>query len=1069
MNWRAVVALVGRERPATILKAEIERTLQSHGGLVFVAGEAGIGKTALVGDVVGDAGARGALVANGTCWDSDGAPGYWPWVQVLRSLKQTAGEEVWAAVSRAAGSELSQLLGELGTQRAGQIAGDSFGLHDAVTTLLVTISRRTPLVVILDDLHWADAASVRLLEFVARHAWFERLLVIGTYRDVEVEAAGHPLGALLQPIVAKATSITLSGLDQDAVGVLLAQTAGREPSEVMVAEVHHRTGGNPFFVDQTAQLWHTSKSVEAIAPGVRDAVERRLGMLPDHVVDVLASASVLGPEVSRDVLAAVCCGVAGDLSEHLSVAVTARLVVPRDDGRIVFVHDLVRETLYQSMDDAEAHSRHAAVLRAFERTPELRSRVNAAELAHHAYLAVPEVPAREAVALLRAAADDAWGRLAVEEAHGHLGRAYALASQDHPQEWAVVALEYGWAKVHVGELTASHHIFLEVAGLARELGDSELLARAALKFRGAIWLVATPESARLATRLVDEAHAALVECDGSPPESERERERELTARVVELSRRSGDDDALMDSLIARYDALWEPGTAAERALVAEEFSAAARRKGDRAGALFSTMLRVVDLLEQGDPRFRDEHQRFVSMAQNLNTSFSCSASFWMQATSAALEGRFDDAQAYLEESEAVRASTLVSDESVDDMAALSIQNQWAIALQRGELDAAAGLLLSPEALVHPYPDLLEAITALSRGDIELAWRYYTKASTGEPFARWFLPLWLRFQAQLAAATGDSRLCERARADLLPAAGQWLVMFCSVTDGPADLWTACIDAAEQRWDDAVRGFTAAWSSADSLGAVPWSLCARLHLAEALAARAGDGDVARATELFEGVERGAKELGIRDVAERAARRYDSPVPVVGPVAAAAPSVVNEFCFDGQVWSLTYEGHTVHMPDAKGLRDLHCLLGRPGADVAAVDLLASTGGETVRASRKMGADPVLDERAKAAYRTRLTQLDEEIDRAVQRGLDGRAAELDQERATLIDEIRRATGLGGRPRRLGDEAERARKAVSVRIRDTMRRLDERHPRLADHLRASVSTGARCSYNPADATSWSL
>jgi hypothetical protein len=175
------------------------------------------------------------------------------------------------------------------------------------------------------------------------------------------------------------------------------------------------------------------------------------------------------------------------------------------------------------------------------------------------------------------------------------------------------------------------------------------------------------------------------------------------------------------------------------------------------------------------------------------------------------------------------------------------------------------------------------------------------------------------------------------------------------------------------------------------------------------------------------------------------------------------------EGAVWLLAYEGRTVHVPDAKGLRDLATLLASPGTDVPAVRLLAAGSGETAVAARSFGGDPVLDEEAKTRYRKRLEQLDEAIDRASASGDDDRAAAYDRERAALLDELRSAAGLGGRTRRLGDEAERARKAVTARIRDSLRKLGTLHPELAAHLRASVSTGSSCGYRPEQPVRWRL
>ncbi|WP_406630062.1 ATP-binding protein [Amycolatopsis sp. WGS_07] len=266
-------ALIGREHPASTLRAQLSRATASHGGLTLVTGEAGIGKTTLVSALADDAREAGALVLGGTCWESGAAPGYWPWVQVMRSLRREAAPHEWAAASSPA---LSALLGESPEAPA----DDGFQLPDSVTRALVTVAQERPVVVILDDLHWADPASLRLLEFAARHTWFERLLLLGTYRDVEVDAPSHPLHELMLPLVAKATTITLTGLDESGVAELMGRTAGADPGAELATDVHRRTGGNPFFVEQTARLWHSGSAVSAVAPGVADALQRRLSLLP---------------------------------------------------------------------------------------------------------------------------------------------------------------------------------------------------------------------------------------------------------------------------------------------------------------------------------------------------------------------------------------------------------------------------------------------------------------------------------------------------------------------------------------------------------------------------------------------------------------------------------------------------------------------------------------------------------------------------------------------------------------------------------------------------------------------
>ncbi|WP_370541994.1 AAA family ATPase [Amycolatopsis sp. FDAARGOS 1241] len=220
-------------------------------------------------------------------------PGYWPWVQVVRALRRAAEPHEWAAADS---GTLSALLGE------SPEPGDVFRLHDAVTSALVTLAHDRPVVVVLDDLHWADPSSLRLLDFAARHTWFEQLLLIGTYRDVEVDASDHPLHPLVLPLVAKATTVTLTGLAPAEVAELMVRTAGTDPGVELAADVHRRTGGNPFFVEQTARLWRSSSPVSAVAPGVADALRRRLSLLPSTAARSSVFSAASSTSASRTVV-----------------------------------------------------------------------------------------------------------------------------------------------------------------------------------------------------------------------------------------------------------------------------------------------------------------------------------------------------------------------------------------------------------------------------------------------------------------------------------------------------------------------------------------------------------------------------------------------------------------------------------------------------------------------------------------------------------------------------------------------------------------------------------------------
>ncbi|MFC8701852.1 ATP-binding protein [Streptomyces anulatus] len=1266
-------ALFGRDHPAGVLRSEIARATDSHGGLVLVTGEAGIGKSTLVTDAAHEARRRGALVVGGSCWDSDNTPGYWPWVQILRGLRRSATAAEWAAAQEASDGRLAVLLGdpvrvamggtdgpgpstlpgaapgaagapgsdgahggEPGTEAGTSPPGggppegaEAFGLFDAVTTALVTVSQSRPLVVVLDDLHSSDPASLRLLEFAAQHAWFERLLLIGTYRDVEVDAPGHPLQQLILPLVSRAaTTLTLTGLGRDEVGALMTVTTGREPSPQLIDEVHRRTGGNPFFVEQTARLWHSGSPVSTIPPGVREAVRQRLALLPEPVVSLLTSAALLGREFRRQVLAVVHGSPAPHVDRLLEPAVVARVVVPRPSGQYAFAHDLLRETLYASLDEAEARERHAAAVRSLDAHGGLGDAVRPGALARHAHLAGSALDRDRRIDLLLAAARDASGRLADEEAVGHYRRALAVASGEpgesgesgesgqsgepggpgasagpegpgRPGERressggtsggvpacgpgtagapgaadgtgsangtgtadtedrgpdlrraVLIGLDLSGQLRHAGETAEAQRLLDRSVALARELDEPELLARVAITLHrdGSLGSRDVPTMGLLA-----EAHHRITGKEGQESLSDDRLAQELAIHIMALARDGSDDEALAFSLWARHDSVWGLGSAMERLGLTDEMTVVGRRTQHQDMELHATSMRWVALLELGDPAFIDQFRAFVRLAELTELPRFALGVAVDTSLIAALQGRFAE------------ASTALEDDALDpennDHVAFGFMGHhlsWALHLLQGHFAEAEEVLGLLPGAGYPYPGLLEAVTAVEQGDATPALRLIAEQSDrAAPYPRAFMPLWLRLLAQTAAITGDPRLITRAEDELTPYTGQWIVSLygCDI-GGPVDLWLGMLAAARDDRDAAVAALTEAAASSDRLGARPWAVRARLCLARSLLARAGAagggvagaegagagpgagavragdsaGDAGQARRLLAEVAREAGELAMTHVeaevtalrtappstadptATTAAATDASTTPrpaasdpaVSGPAApwaqdpgaapvrgTAGPSAGEpagssagasvgapagtrtvpsaEFRRNGPVWQLRWDGVTVHVPDAKGLRDLHSLLGLPGTDVPAVQLLAPEGGDLVVAAGQLGGDPVLDEEAKRRYKEHLARLDAEIDRAAARD-DARGVEkYDRERQALLDQLRSAAGLGGRTRRLGDQTERARKTVTARIRDTLRKLDTLHPALAAHLKASVTTGTTCAYRPEHSPDWRL
>src|SRR5215471_1804421 len=236
--------LVGRRLAVGALRAAVDAAIGGAGGVVLLAGEAGMGKTVLASEAVAYAKARGAAAVWGTCWEGDGAPGFWPWIQVVRTLSPEDGD--------AGEGVLAELTG-LAEDRGGVLGDESaarFRTYDRTATCLRRQAAQRPLVVVVDDLHWADVSSLRLLVFLARQLHDASALVIGTYRDVEVTSGDHPARPLLAELAGQAELIRLTGLTPDEIGQLIEQVCGERPPAPLIQAVHDRTAGNAFFAVQ---------------------------------------------------------------------------------------------------------------------------------------------------------------------------------------------------------------------------------------------------------------------------------------------------------------------------------------------------------------------------------------------------------------------------------------------------------------------------------------------------------------------------------------------------------------------------------------------------------------------------------------------------------------------------------------------------------------------------------------------------------------------------------------------------------------------------------------------------
>jgi DNA-binding SARP family transcriptional activator len=403
--------------------------------VVLVEGEPGIGKTRLVEELAVEASGRGVAVHWGRAFEGGATPAFWPWLPVLRALARGPGVDGRVAPELA--SLLSSAADGAGPPDTGR---GRFALLDAVTHLIAAAAAARPLVVVLDDLQWADLPSLELLTFVAAQLAGEPVLLAGTVRELEVgrnDALVETLAALSRSHTTR--RISLRGLSHLATAELVEAASGREVPPSVLATIQDRAEGNPFFATELARLVTAERDRDealgavsaggGVPSGVRDVIRRRTALLPDPTVQLLRVAAVIGRDVDLDLLARAADQDIDTVLDDIEPAVVHRLLapVPEPPATFRFAHALVREVVADDVSALRRARIHLRVADALEALGDGGDRDDTAEiLAEHLWAAVPIGVGRRAAEALERAAEVAVRRYAFESAEGMLGRAAQL-------------------------------------------------------------------------------------------------------------------------------------------------------------------------------------------------------------------------------------------------------------------------------------------------------------------------------------------------------------------------------------------------------------------------------------------------------------------------------------------------------------------------------------------------------------------------------------------------------------------------------------------------------------------
>jgi len=1117
---RAPPVLVGRDGELGELLAGLNDAACGSGRLFLLAGDPGIGKSRLAGAAAARARDRGFTVAWGRCWEAGGAPAYWPWVQALRAVvRGLDSEQLRARLGAGAPfvaqivAEVAEMLPDVRPPSPTDAEGARFRLFDAVATFLRNAGAGQPLMLILDDLHAADAPSVLLLRFAARELGDARLLVLGAYRDIELDR-GHPLAVALAELSREPATrhVPLSGLDEPGVARLIQEITGVVPHEGVAAAVHRCTEGNPLFVAEVARLLAAEGRLEragdparlalAIPEGIREVIGRRVVRLPEPCGRVLGLASVFGREFSLSPLERLSALSAGELLDVLDVGIAARLVaaVPGAPGRLRFSHALIRDALYEGIPAGQRLRLHQQAGEALEAFYQQDLDPHLAELAHHFFEAAAVGGGGKAVGYAERAGRRAIALLAYEEAARLYRMALAALSLARPpredRARCRLLLALGDALTMMGERQAAREELLRAASIARQHGMAEELGQAALAYAGRFTFERGASDRHMIT-LLEDARALLADKEDAGPvrarvlahlavalrdQPDRGPRDALSREAVALARASGDLPTLGYTLSCRLNALMGPGDPQGRLAIAEELRAVARAVHAPALEGGGEHHRAMVFLETG--RIGD-YREAVDAAERLAAELRWPAGRFLatvvKASLALLEGRFADAEALAESALRSGASSVPWDAVI-----FSQMQRFALRLEDGRL-AEIEPAIRGSAAEFPTRPLFRCLLArllTERGDEDGARSVFEQLAQ-DRFA--VIPvnndllLSLGHLAEVAWFLRDADRGAVLHGLLLPYRGL-VVDTLEVSTGAVDrylglaaLTAGDLETAELHLRDALHLNV-------RIGAQPWAARTQADLARLLFARDRPSDRERAIGLLQAALGTARRLGMTVFAERARKdlaraggdSYPAEAQPTGAQAADGTASWPVFRQEGEYWSIAFAGQGFRLKDVKGLHYLAYLLRHPGREFHVLDLAAAghearTGGPRISPARDDGLrqarlsdlGPILDEQAKTAYRARLRELEEDLAEATSWADPVRAARARQEMQFLTGQLAAAVGLGGRDRRAGSAAERARVNITRAIRAALTRIRAHSPALAGHLGATIHTGTFCSYTP--------
>ncbi|HEY0517426.1 MAG TPA: AAA family ATPase [Solirubrobacteraceae bacterium] len=902
-------AYVGRAAERERLAELWAQAREGSSRVALISGEAGVGKTRLCTHLALQVHSEGASVLYGRCDEDLGVP-YQPWVQALGHLVKEAPQRVLDAHVERYGGDLARLVPALGDRvaelpspRESDPETERYLLYAAAAGLLEGAGKQEPLLLILDDLHWADVPTLSLLRHVVTAGSSMPVMVVGSYRASDL-SRDHPLTALLADLHREqgGERIKLTGLKSEDVLALMEALGGQELDEEgreLAREITRETAGNPFFagellrhliesgaiVQEQGGRWKLLGEVAELGlpQSVREVVGRRVERLGSDARTALSAAAVIGRDFEIDLLVAVLEIPEARLLDLLEQAVAASLLKESSEraGRFTFTHGLVEHTLYEDLGRTRCARLHRQVAETLEEQCGDGLGERLGELAAHWAAAVVSSDTAKAVHYARRAAERALQQLAPAEAVRWYRQALELHRQgpgDDRSERCELLIGLGEAQRQTDE-PEYRQTLLDAAQLAQELGDTDHLSRAVLaNSRG--WATASQFGALDAERV-----QALEAASGALPENDPRRAqvlallacelqyggaaarcRALADEAIEIARAAGDLGALAHTLANATSATWGADTLRERQGTAEELVELVRHLDDPRLSFWAALRRMIVGLQAGERSHAESGLATMrTLAASVPQPMIAYTRLRLESSWAFVQGDLRAAEQWAVEAYEVASASGAPDAAGAFGGQLSrvryFQGRYGdlaeqILERAGEPDSLAGWRAAAAL------SLLESGRADEARELVLAADFQSIRSD----ETWFIAvlLWAEMCSRLHVLDRAGELYEL----LAPFSGQ-LGAGGSIVSGSIDSALATLAASLARYEQAEVHFNAASELEERLGAPLFHAHTQLDWARALVARGGADDLHRAQAMLDQAEETARQLGaegiVRQVAE------------------------------------------------------------------------------------------------------------------------------------------------------------------------------------------------------------